>query len=99
MLFHSDRSCQYTSLKFRKIMDTFGFVQSFSTKAHPYDNAVAESFFKCLKHEETNSRTYYSSKEVDLSLFEYVHFYDNPRPHSHNSFLTPTKWRLSFMIN
>jgi transposase InsO family protein len=44
VLFHSDRGYQYTS-KFRKALDTAEFIQSFSAKGHPYDNAVAESFF------------------------------------------------------
>ncbi len=59
LMFHSDRGFQYTSCAFRKILDEFEVVQSFSGKGCPYDNAVAESFFKFLKLEETNRKTYF----------------------------------------
>ena len=49
-IFHSDRGSQYTSADFRKRLDNAGFIQSFSAKGHPYDNAVAESFFKATPH-------------------------------------------------
>lgn len=51
VLFHSDRGCQYTSQQFRNAVDHADCIQSFSAKGHPYDNAVAESFFKYLKQE------------------------------------------------
>ena len=49
LIFHSDRGTQYTSKDFRKLLDDFDVVQSFSGRGCPYDNAVAESFFKYLK--------------------------------------------------
>lgn len=90
VLFHSDRGCQYTSQEFRKALDQADFIQSFSAKGHPYDNAVAESFFKYLKLEELHRRTFSSLEELNLSLFEYIEgFYNRRRPHSANGFLSP----------
>jgi len=89
ILFHSDRGSQYTSNEFRQLMDRLDVVQSFSAKAHPFDNAVIESFFRYLKHEELNRRSFNSITEVNLSLFEYAHFYNHSRPHSFNHGLTP----------
>ena len=40
-IFHSDRPSQYSSKDFRKLLDDFDVVQSFSGKGCPYDNAVA----------------------------------------------------------
>jgi putative transposase len=54
VLFHSDRGVQYTAAEFRKAADKFEVILSFSAKGYPYDNAVAESFFKFLKPEELN---------------------------------------------
>lgn len=88
-LFHSDRGAQYTCLAFRKRLDDASFVQSFSAKGHPYDNAVAESFFKFLKLEEVDRRTYHSLQELRLSIFQYIHFYNFNRPHSSSNFLPP----------
>ena len=76
VIFHSDRGSQYTSDEFRKRLDKATFIPSFSKKGHPYDNAVAEAFFKFLKLEEINRNSYHSIEEVELSVFEYIHFYN-----------------------
>ncbi len=90
LIFHTDRGCQYTSKEFRKIADNLNIIQSFSAKGHPYDNAVMECFFKYLKKEETNRRNYATMKELELSLFQYIHgFYNPTRPHSHNDGASP----------
>ncbi len=51
-IFHSDRGVQYAS---SKITTLFSFnnkiTQSMSRKGNCWDNAVAESFFKTIKHE------------------------------------------------
>lgn len=92
LIFHSDRGSQYTSRKFRKLLDDLNVIQSFSAKGYPYDNAVAESFFKFLKLEETDRRTYYNKEQLILSLFEYIEgFYNNKRPHSANNMLSPNQ--------
>jgi len=99
-MFHSDRGVQYTSRGFRKILDNVEFVQSFSAKGHPYDNAVAESFFKYLKKEELNRRIFNSINALNLSLFEYIEgFYNKNRPHSANDFLSPIEKEDAFFIN
>lgn len=91
-IFHSDRGCQYTSKKFRAVLDSFNIVQSFSAKGYPYDNAVAESFFKYLKLEEINRRNYSSIDELNLALFQYIEgFYNKKRPHSSNDMLSPNE--------
>ena len=83
-IFHSDRGCQFTSEAFRRHLDELNSVQSFSAKGHPYDNAVMKCFFKYLKKEDTNHRTYSSFDELKLSIFQYTHgFYNSFRPHSH----------------
>lgn len=90
VLFHTDRGSQFTSREFRKHLDSLGMIQSFSKKGHPYDNAVMECFFKYLKAEETDRRSYSSFDELKLSVFKYIHgFYNSLRPHSHNNGLPP----------
>lgn len=98
IIFHTDRSCQFTSKKFRKFLDSLNMIQSFSAKGHPYDNAVMECFFKYLKKEETNRRSYSNFEELQLSLFKYINgFYNSIRPHSHNNGLSPIDFEnLSF---
>lgn len=92
IIFHTDRGCQFTSYSFRRHLDGLNFIQSFSAKGHPYDNAVMECFFKYLKKEETNRRTYPSFEALNLSIFQYINgFYNSYRPHSHNNGLSPSQ--------
>ena len=97
-IFHTDRGSQFTSAEFRKHLDRLNMVQSFSAKAHPYDNAVMECFFKYLKKEEVNRNSYYSFKDLNNSLFEYIFgFYNSVRPHSHNNGLSPNQAEQLFI--
>jgi len=97
VMFHSDRGSQYTAIDFRKELDDANFVQSFSAKGHPYDNAVIESFFKYLKHEELNRKSFNSMHDLKLSLFEYiVGFYNNRRPHATLNWLSPNEFEILF---
>ena len=53
-------------------------------------------FFKFLKLEETNRRSYTSFDELELSVFEYIHFYNFKRPHSANDLLSPVQIEALF---
>jgi transposase InsO family protein len=97
VMFHTDQGTQYTAKDFRMVIDKADFVHSFSAKGHPYDNAVMESFFKYLKHEELDRRIFNSIQELNLSLFEYVEgFYNKNRPHSANDYLSPNEKETVF---
>lgn len=98
IIFHTDRGSQFTSAQFRKHMNILNMIQSFSAKGHPYDNAVIECFFKYLKKEEINRKSYASFPDLELSLFEYINgFYNSVRPHSHNNGLTPNQAEINFI--
>ena len=64
----------------------------FQRKAYPFDNAYCESFFKYLKKEETNRRSYHSLQELQLSIFEYIEgYYNSRRPHGSLNMLIPNQ--------
>jgi len=72
-------------------------VQSFSGGACPFDNAVLEAFFKFLKAEETNRKSYSSFSDLHIFLFEYIDgFYNSKRPHSTIDFLSPNDFEAKF---
>lgn len=92
LMFHSDRGSQYTAFAFRQLLDSLNVVQSFSKKGYPFDNACCESFFKYLKKEEVNRKTYHSLQELQLSIFEYIEgFYNSKRPHGSIGMMTPNE--------
>lgn len=84
----------------RETLSAKNFVQSFSKSGSPYDNAIAEAFFRYLKEEELNRRNFSCTEELKRSLFTYIEvFYNTRRPHSANDELTPNQqeaefWRL-----
>lgn len=62
-------------------LNELGVVHSFSDKGVPYDNSVKEAFFKNLKTEELHRNNYRTEKEFKKSVFDYIDFYNNERPH------------------
>ena len=100
IIFHTDRSCQFTSSVFRRLLDNLNMIQSFSAKGYPYDNVVMESFFKYLKKEEMNLKTYSSFDDLHIFLFKYINeFYNSVRPHSHNNGLSPISAEKFFIFS
>lgn len=64
LLFHSDQGTQYTSRIFQNALKNHGIEQSVSRRNDPYDNAVAETFFKTLRRELVRGRNYSSHEEA-----------------------------------
>lgn len=97
VIFHSDRGTQYTSEKIRNLLNNIGFKHSLSAPGFPYDNAIVECFFKYLKEEELNRRSFKQIDDVKHSVFSYIHsFYNAKRPHSANGGLSPDEREMLF---
>ena len=83
LIFHSDRGSQHSSYDFRKWLTFHHINQSMSRKGNPYDNAVAENFFSCLKCEFTFFRDFKTRSEAKTAIFRYIEgYYNLVRPHS-----------------
>ena len=94
-IFHSDRGVQYAS---NKITALFSFnrkiTQSMSRKGDYWDNAVAESFFKTIKYEWLNRFKYTSYNQFNVSIEQYLNWYNTERLHSSLGYLTPLEMEL-----
>ena len=83
LIFHSDRGVQYAAHTFRDRLQSYGIRQSMSRKGDPYDNAVAENFFSCLKCELIHLKQYPTRASARIDVFAYLEaFYNSVRPHS-----------------
>lgn len=91
LMFHSDQGCQYSSYEFTDYLKNQGIKQSFSIPGCPYDNTVADSFFKSLKSEEVYRHYYPTYDEMMRRVIEYIDFFNNERPHQSLKYLTPNK--------
>ena len=95
LVFHSDRGVQYAAEAFRRRLAALGIRQSMSRKGAPYDNAVAENFFSCLKFERVHLRQYGSRRAAQADIFAYIEaFYNTLRPHSAIDCLSPCAFEL-----
>ena len=83
LLFHYDIGCQYNSYVFKALLSKYRIIQSMSRSGNPYDNAVAENFFSCLKCECVHYSCFISREATGASLFAYIEgYYNCIRPHS-----------------
>ena len=97
VLFHSDRGSEYTAFIFRQALEKCNAVQSFSKKGYPYDNACCESFFKHMKRECINRKSYKNQDELRLTCFDYIHRYNSKRPHLSLDGFTPDEIEALYM--
>lgn len=96
LMFHSDQGTQYTAYEFRKHLRTIGVKQSYSNPGTPLDNAVAESFFACMKREELSHSYYHEEEELRQVVADYVDFFNNMRPHQKLGMRTPNEAERDF---
>ncbi len=97
LIFHSDRSVQYASSAYRKALESYQIKQSMSRKADPYDNAVAENFFSCLKCECLHLSQFHTRSAAKSAVFRYIEaFYNSVRPHSGIGWLAPNVFENRF---
>ena len=97
LLVHTDRGSQYTSRRYSRELEERGFVQSFSKKGCPYDNAVMESFYRTLKRELPLDRKFETRLEARQEIFEFIElYYNTKRPHSSLGYMSPVDYERSF---
>ena len=67
-----------------------------SRKGDPYDNAVAENFFSCLKCECVHLKHFASRDQAKADIFAYIEvFYNAVRPHSSIGWQAPDAFARS----
>ncbi|WP_301067446.1 IS3 family transposase [uncultured Duncaniella sp.] len=97
LIFHSDRGVQYAAEAFRECLEAYSIRQSMSRKGDPYDNAVAENFFSCLKCELCHLKQYHSRSAAKNDIFAYIEaFYNSIRPHSALGWVSPNRFEADF---
>ena len=90
LAFHDGQGSQYTSRAFQRCLESHGMAQSMSRPGNPWDNAVAESFFKTLERELINDRRYKTRDEARQEAFKYIElYYNRQRLHSKNGYMAP----------
>ena len=84
LVFHDDCGSQHASRAFRRCPESHGIAQSMSRPGNPWDNALAESFFKALKRELANGKGCKTREEANRDVLKYIELYCN-RQRMHSS--------------
>lgn len=93
LIFHDDQGTQYTSKAFQRALGRHGITQSVSRPGNPYDNAVAESFFKTLKRELTKGAAFEDHDQAKQEIFKYIElYYNTKRMHSTLGYKSPVEY-------
>ena len=93
LIFHSDRGVQYAAEAYRERLEAYGIRQSMSRRGDPYDNAVAENFFSCLKCELIHLKQLPTRANAQADVFAYLEtFYNTFRPHSALGWVSPAQF-------
>ena len=94
-LFHSDRGVQYASNKMTNLFSFNSKIrQSMSRKGNCWDNAVAESFFKTIKHEWLYRFKFSTYLQLYESIENYINWYNTKRLHSSLGYLSPLEMEI-----
>lgn len=84
---------QYAARAYRERLEAYSIRQSMSRRGDPYDNAVAENFFSCLKCELIHVKQYPTRAAAQNDVFAYLEaFYNTVRPHSALSWISPASF-------
>lgn len=92
-MLHSDRGFQYTSLRFKELLDEAEIKQSMSRVGHCIDNGPMESFWGTLKCEKYYLHTYQSFEDLKKDIDDYIHFYNYERLQAKLNGLSPMEFR------
>ena len=97
LVFHDDQGAQYTSRSFQRCLGSHGVARSVSRPGTPLDNAVAESFFKTLKRELAEERSYGTRDEAKQDIFKHIEPYRNRvRMHSTLGYMSPVEYERQY---
>ncbi|WP_240507061.1 IS3 family transposase [Thermoactinospora rubra] len=97
LVHHSDRGCQYLSIRYTERLAGAGAVCSVGSRGDSYDNALAESTIGLYKTELIHRRGPWNGlDDVEIATMEWVNWYNNRRLHSACNDLPPAEYETRY---
>jgi transposase InsO family protein len=97
LIHHSDRGIQYACNAYIETLERHKIQPSMSRPGCPYDNAMAESFMKTLKHEEVDASVYRDQDHARQAISAFLETtYNRQRLHSALDYQSPAEYEAVF---
>lgn len=97
LVHHSDRGVQYAAEEYVETLKAHSVKISMSRKGNPYDNAMAESFMKTLKHEEVLINEYENINDAHENISYFIErVYNRKRLHSALNYKPPVEFETEY---
>jgi transposase InsO family protein len=98
VIHHADQGVQYASVGYVEQLKRHGFEISMARTGNPYENAMMESFFKTLKHEEVYLCEYETLYDVLARLPYFLkEVYNRKRLHSALGYHSPNDFEEALL--
>jgi len=94
---HTDRGSQYTSADYTQELTDHGVLASVGTVGDAYDNAMAESFVDTFKTELVADRVWRTRSQLELSIVEYVSWFNHERLHESLGDIPPVEFEALYV--
>lgn len=99
IIHHSDQGVQYASLDYTDLLKLYGIRISMSNLGSPWENGIAESFFKTLKNNEVYLNDYQNIYQAKTNLFKFIgEVYNQERLHSSLGYVPPNEFEESYWL-
>lgn len=95
IVFHSDRGSQYTSKRFRCLLEGYGIRSSMGDVGACWDNAVVERFFGSLKHDWIFKVAQPTRDHMKSDVAAYIKYYNLDRLHTANGGVSPINFETT----
>jgi putative transposase len=96
LIHHSDRGCQYTSIRYAERLTEAGIAPSVGSVADSYDNAMAEALNGTFKAELIDRQTWRDRDQVERAVVRWVGWYNHTRLHGEIGHIPPAEYEAMY---
>ena len=97
-LLRSDNGLVFTSRSFKALVRSYGLKQEFITPHCPEQNGMVERVIRSLKEQCIHRQRFETLQHASRVISDWIHFYNNRRPHQALAMRTPAQTYESFKL-
>ena len=99
VILHTDQGSVYSSLSYNELISNYNIKRSMSRAGTPTDNPVNESLNGWIKEELILDFKLKESNDIEKTIKDYVHYYNNERPAYSLKYKTPIQFKTELRLN